>query len=314
MIKDQKNKKVAIILGFYNGNKYLIEQLKSIISQSHKTKKIFIFNDRSSEECNFHQITLKEEFKKIITIFNRENNLGFAKNFLFGLKDVGCEFDYYAFSDQDDIWEENKIEKALKEISKLDLYQPILYCSRTAYYTEDCLNEIGESKYFRNKKVFQNALVQNIAAGNTIVMNKLARDLVVKSLTCDKFISHDWWCYQLITAAGGEIIFDEMKSVKYRQHQKNLIGGNNRIIDKYNRFNSFFSGFFKSWIDINIINLKENKNLIKKENLEIFKNFIRARNSANPFMRLKYYFKSGVFRQSFIENCIFLFGIFLNKI
>ena len=72
------------------------------------------------------------------------------------------------------------------------------------------MNEIGESKYFRNKKGFQNALVQNIAAGNTIVMNKLARDLVVKSLICDRFISHDWWCYKLISAAGGEIIFDEM--------------------------------------------------------------------------------------------------------
>ena len=105
-----------------------------------------------------------------------------------------------------------------------------------------------------------------------------------------------------------------MKSVRYRQHQKNLIGGNDSIIDKYKRFNSFFSGIFKSWIDVNIINLKENKNLIKKENFEIFQNFIRARNSKNPLIRLKYYFKSGVFRQSFIENFIFFFGILLNKI
>ncbi len=314
MIKNQKIKNVAIILGFYNGNKYLLEQLKSIISQSHKTKKIFIFNDRSTEESNFHQITSREEFNNTITTFNRKNNLGFAKNFLYGLKDVGSKFDYYAFSDQDDIWETNKIEKALNEISKLDSYKPVLYCSRTAYYTEDCMNEIGESKYFRNKKGFQNALVQNIAAGNTIVMNKLARDLVVKSLICDRFISHDWWCYQLISAAGGEIIFDEMKSVKYRQHQKNLIGGNDRIIDKYKRFHSFFSGIFKSWIDINLINLNKNKNLIKKENLEIFENFVRARNSSNPLIRLKYYYKSGVCRQSFIENFIFFFGILLNKI
>ena len=314
MIKNQKEKNVAIILGFYNGNKYLNEQLRSIIYQSNKSNKIFIFNDRSSQELNSHQILSKEEFKTNITIFNREKNLGFAKNFLFGLKDVGSEFDYYAFSDQDDIWETYKIERALNEISKSDLSKPILYCSRTAYYTENCLNKIGESKIFKYKKGFQNALVQNIAAGNTIVMNKLARDLVVKSLKSFDYISHDWWCYQIISAAGGEIIFDKVKSVRYRQHQENLIGGNHRIIDKYTRLNSFFSGIFKSWIDINITNLKENKNLIKKENLEILEKFIRARNSRNPLVKLKYYIKSGVYRQSFIENSIFIFGILFNKI
>ena len=56
------------------------------------------------------------------------------------------------FSDQDDIWEINKIEKALDKISKLDNSKPVLYCSRTSYYTEDCSKEIGESKYFKYKK------------------------------------------------------------------------------------------------------------------------------------------------------------------
>mgnify|MGYP001361623119 CR=1 FL=1 len=314
MIDNQDQKRVAIILGFYNGNKYLIDQLDSIISQTHNSKQIFIFNDNSSEKINLLNSYQNKKSNSIITTINRKKNLGFAGNFLFGLRDVGSNFDYYAFSDQDDIWEINKIEKALNQISKLDTFKPVLYCSRTAYYTEDCSKEIGESKYFKNKKGFKNALIQNIAAGNTIVLNRSARDLVVESLICDKYISHDWWCYQLITAAGGEVIYDKKKSVRYRQHRQNLIGGNNRFRDKLQRLNSFISGIFKSWIDVNISNLNNNRNLIKRDNLEILDNFIKARDAKNPFKRLRFYFKAGAFRQSFIENFVFIFGIFFNKI
>ena len=133
-----------------------------------------------------------------------------------------------------------------------------------------------ENQNTLSTKSFKNALIQNIAAGNTIVLNRPARDIVVESLICDKYISHDWWCYQIITAAGGEVIYDTKKSVRYRQHRQNLIGGNDRIVDKLQRLNSFFSGFFKSWIDVNISNLNKNRHLIKRAWLEILDIFIKA--------------------------------------
>ena len=85
-------------------------------------------------------------------------------------------------------------------------------------------------------------------------------------------------------------------------------------MDKLQRLNSFFSGIFKSWIDVNISNLNKNRHLIKRANLEILDNFIKARDEKNPFKRLKFYFKAGTFRQSTIENIVFIFGIFFNKI
>ena len=313
-IMSSKLVKVAIILGFYNGNKFLVEQLKSIISQTQKNLKIFIFNDKSTQKLLSLEKAYLQNSESKITIVNRKKNHGYAKNFLFGLKDVGANFDYYAFSDQDDIWENNKIEDALKEISKFDFSKPVLYCSRTKYISNDSSKEIGSSRNFKKVGIFKNALIQNIAGGNTIVMNKEARNLVVSSLKCREFVAHDWWCYQIISASGGEIIFSSKKSLKYRQHDKNLIGRNNSFKEKLIRFRKFFSGSFKIWVDINIENLKLNKKLITKSNMIVLKTFMEARESKNIFKKLTLYLKSGVYRQTFSENIIFLIGLLFDKI
>lgn len=314
MYKDVNNKKVAVILGFYKGKKYLLEQLKSIVSQTHKNIKIFIFDDKSPNAICESKIYSDQKINSKVSIINRKENIGFARNFLLGLKEVGFEFDYYAFSDQDDIWEIDKIEKALKSIQSLNSSLPILYCSRTSYFNYDCSQKIGASKDFKKKKCFKNALVQNIAGGNTIVMNKKARDLVVKSLINKKYIAHDWWCYQLISAAGGKVIFDSKKSVRYRQHRNNIIGKNTSLVDKLNRFDSFFSGKYKTWCDINIYNLYINKKLLTSDNLETLDDFANARNTKNFIKKINLFLRSGVYRQSKIETLLLIIGLLLNKI
>ena len=112
----------------------------------------------------------------------------------------------------------------------------------------------------------------------------------------------------------GEIIFSSKKSLKYRQHDKNLIGGNNSFKEKLIRFKKFFSGSFKIWVDINIDNLKLNKKLITERNMIVLKTFIKARESKNIFKKLTFYLKSGVYRQTFSENIIFLIGLIFDKI
>ena len=314
MSKDLNNKKVAVILGFYKGNKYLIEQLTSIVSQTHKNIKIFIFNDQSPEKICESKINSNKGFFSKVSIINRKKNIGFANNFLSGLKEVELEFDFYAFSDQDDIWEDDKIEKALKVIQKCNSSLPILYCSRTCYFNNDCSKKIGTSKNFKKKKCFKNAIVQNIAGGNTIVMNKKARELVVKSLISKEYIAHDWWCYQLISAAGGKIIFDSKKSVRYRQHTNNIIGKNTSLVDMINRFKYFFSGNYKNWCDININNLYINKKFLTKNNLETLNDFANARNTNNLIKKINLFLRSGVYRQSRIETLLLIIGLLLNKI
>ena len=307
-----KKIKVAIILGFFNGYKYIDDQLNSILDQTHKELTIFIFDDNSPKRFNLANLKINFQPEKI-KVINRVKNLGFAKNFLYGLKEIKNDFDFYAFSDQDDVWEINKIEIALNNLEDKNNI-PSLYCSRTKYFNSDCSREIGSSKRFYRNKSFRNSLIQNIAGGNTIVMNKKAKVLISNSHFSDNYVSHDWWCYQLVTAVGGVIIYSNEKLLKYRQHAHNVIGMNNKLIEKLKRFQKFYSGDFKRWCDININNLYLNKKIITKKNFTTLEHFSNSRKSKNIFRKLRYYFKSGVYRQSFSDNLIFIFGILLNKV
>ena len=307
------NKKVAVILGFYNGNNYIEEQIKSILNQNFKNIDIFIFDDNSKKKLESKKLKINNKKCKI-KITKRKKNLGYAKNFLLGLKEAGNEYDFYAFSDQDDIWEKDKISRGIKALNSISLNFPNLYCSRTSYYNSECTKEIGASKIHLKKPTFANALLQNIVGGNTIIMNNLARQLVIKTVKSEKFISHDWWCYQIISGAGGEVIFDKNKTVRYRQHKYNLIGKNTGFEDIKSRILEFLSGKVKIWSDVNLKNLVNFRYLLTKENNEILENFLRARRSKNIFKKINYYFKSGVFRQSNKESIVFTIGLIFNMI
>ena len=314
MSQIEKLDSVAIVLGFYNDNKYINAQVKSIFEQTHKNIKLFIFDDNSTFKLTKSFLKLTKENKKKLSIIRRKKNIGSAKNFLFALKEIKDDFAFYGFSDQDDIWEKDKIRISINALNKKGNEKPVLFSSRTEYFNEDCTKKIGESKLFKKKPMFANSLIQNFLGGNTILMNKKAKKLIVSSLNSDKYTVHDWYCYQLISGAGGEVIFSLEKTLKYRQHEKNLIGRNDRKSDKFRRFKEFFSGSFKNWIDINLSNLENNKNLIESKNLKILENFKKSRNSKNPLKRIIFYRKSGVFRQSSLENFIFFIGILFNKI
>ncbi len=307
------NKKVAVILGFYNGNNYIEAQIESILNQNFKNIDIFIFDDNSKKKLESKKLKINDKKCKI-KITKRKTNLGYAKNFLLGLKEAGKEYDFYAFSDQDDIWEKDKISRGIKALNSNSLNFPKLYCSRTSYYNSECTKEIGSSKIHSKKPTFANALLQNIAGGNTIIMNNLARQIVIKTVKAEKFISHDWWCYQIISGAGGEVIFDKNKTVKYRQHKYNLIGKNNGFEDIKSRILEFLLGKVKTWSNVNLKNLSNFSYLLTNENNEILEYYLRARSSKNIFKKLYFYLKSGVFRQSNKESMVFAIGLFLNMI
>ena len=311
---DRNNYSVAIILGFYNDKKFLKAQVNSILEQTHKNIKLFIFDDHSKIKLTKSFLELTNLNKQKVSIFRRERNIGSAKNFLFALKEIKGDFDFYGFSDQDDIWEKEKIEISIDALNKNNIDKPMLFFSRTSYYDQDCSKKIGESKIFKKRPIFANSLIQNIAGGNTMLMNINAKKLIVKSLNSSIYTHHDWYCYQLISGTGGKVIYSFEKTLKYRQHGKNQIGRNDRQIDKFIRLKKFFSGNFKNWTDINISNLEINKKLMNTKSLQTLRNFKKARDSKNPLKRIFFFKKAGVYRQSSLENLIFLIGLLLNKI
>jgi glycosyltransferase involved in cell wall biosynthesis len=199
----------AILLCTYNGAEYLQEQLNSLAKQT-VAWRLFVSDDGSSDDT----LLFLNDFAKHheVTIFKGPQK-GFVQNFLSLINRPEVTGDFYAFCDQDDVWLKDKLARGLEFLR--DKPEPQLYCSRT---TTACyaLHPIGLSPLFRRKPTFNNALVQSIAGANTFIFNNATRDLVIKA-GITNVISHDWWLYQLVTGAEGQVFYDESSYILYRQ-------------------------------------------------------------------------------------------------
>ncbi len=313
-MNNKKNiSKVAIILGFYNGNEYIKEQIYSILNQSYQNFDLFIYDDNSSQNFSLKTLNLDKQNIKKIKVKKRRINLGYAKNFLFALKSIGNNYDYYAFSDQDDIWHKDKLKEGIKCLEKFNNMKSALYGGRTELIGKNKRIILGYSTLFKKKPSFRNALIQNIFGGNTMIFNKSAQKAIIESNISENIISHDWWCYQIISGIGGEIIYDNRIFTKYRQHQKNLIGSNVSLRDKWARYMKVINNKFKDQNDKNLDALLYNKHLLTHINQESLRNFIKARESF--FIKnIIYLFKSGVYRQTLLGNIALYIGVILKKI
>jgi len=308
-----KTRKIAIVLGFYEGYEFINEQLQSIFDQTHQNFIIYVSDDNSKNSFSIEKLNISERNKKKIRVGFRNKNIGYAKNFLNALVSINDYFDYYAFSDQDDIWYPEKLEKAIKSLEKYPDNQANLYGSRTELIGASEEIKLGKSIEFKKSPSFQNALTQNIFGGNTMVFNKNAFDLICSSKINQKIIAHDWWCYQIISGAGGNVFYDKNIYLKYRQHNTNLIGSNISLKDKWLRFCKVVNGNFKIQNDHNLRSIINNQNLLTISNGKTLTNFIKARESF--FLKsILYFLKSGVYRQTFIGNVALFIGIVIKKV
>ena len=109
--------KVDILMATYNGEKYVKEQIDSILNQTYKNIQLIISDDCSTDSTR--DILKQYEQNERVKIYYQEKNLGYIKNFEFLLKHV--ENDVYMLSDQDDFWKEEKIEKSLEKLENENL-------------------------------------------------------------------------------------------------------------------------------------------------------------------------------------------------
>jgi glycosyltransferase involved in cell wall biosynthesis len=221
--------RIHVLLASYNGSRFLQGQLDSIESQTLPVSRITVRDDGSTDST----LTLVQEWAAERPNVNlvRGPRLGVTKNFFALLTNQDEESDFFAFSDQDDIWLPDKMENAVSGLSRHSADEPLMYCSRLEYVDER-LRHLGYSRIPRRVD-FGNALVENIATGCTVVLNRRARDLIVARLP-EKALVHDWWCY-LVVSAFGKVIYDPRPSIKYRQHGNNQIGGTSSAHDLFRR-------------------------------------------------------------------------------
>ena len=293
---------IAVLLASYNGGRYLPEQLDSILCQSHKNFTIYIFDD-CSDNNPMDSLEKRYTSNPRIKILVRKKRLGYAKNFLYGLREVQSNYDYYAFCDQDDIWNPDKLEIAITALQNFgNIDKPSLYFSRTEAVREDGKSHVTLSQNYKRPPSFANALVQNMGGGNTMVFNSEARTLINKhSLNMD-IISHDWMMYLFVSAVGGGLYFDQRPTLKYRQHENNEVGANNAGPTAIlRRALKVRQGRYRIWITSNLAALDTLRDQITEENKVILETFQKARTSKHLY-RVYYLIKSGVYRQPKIQN------------
>ena len=220
--------KVDILLATYNGARFLKEQLDSILNQTHTEFRLIISDDKSTDKTR----AIIEEYAakdSRIEYYFQKKNLGVIKNFEFLLKKV--ESDYFMFSDQDDIWKENKIELSLAKLKEDDadlVYSDLEVVDRdlkTIYKSYWKLKGLeNKVKKYNN---FEALYLNNFITGCTMLSKKKFIDLILPLPTKSKYVLHDYWV-SLIVSQHGVLTYVKEPLIKYRQHKDNKIGSRKR--------------------------------------------------------------------------------------
>lgn len=209
----------------YNGEKYLVEQLDSIINQTYRNWNLLIRDDNSTDKTleiiqNYHK-----KDKRIKILKDNKGNLGIVRNFEELLKSSESEF--IMFSDQDDIWVENKLDMYLKMIEKIKNKGFMIHSDAILFdkNKSNILKDTFISKKAINKgleNVFFNYFVQ----GATILISKEIKNFILPFPK--EVYLHDRYIH-LISELFFERIFVNKALIYYRQHGDNQIGAKNTI-------------------------------------------------------------------------------------
>ena len=219
-------KKVLVLLSTYNGEKYLREQLDSVLSQEGVDVSLQIRDDGSKDgTLNI----LKEYSEKDNVNYYEGVNCGPSESFHDLLKHAQG-YDYYAFCDQDDVWIKDKLAKAVVCLDKLDHLTPNLYCSNLNVVDENLrfCRICHVEKYNLNNRY--QGLIELFAVGCTEVFNQKAVDLTLQYWS-NKCLMHDSWIFMICNFLG-KVIYDDSPHINYRQHGGNVIGAEKNLIGK----------------------------------------------------------------------------------
>ena len=213
-------RKVKVLMSTYNGEKYIREQLDSILTQQKIDVDIVIRDDCSSDATRDILRLYEEKYENVKLILGKEN-LGVTGSF-FSLICNNVDSEYFALADQDDIWESDKLEVAVDMLEKYPKDIPLLYYSNLKIVDSEgnfCRNShavphIGSKKY--------SCFVENLATGCTVVYNKKMAE-IAHEVQPKNYSMHDIWLYT-VAKMFGRTIYDFTPHIQYRQHGSNQVG------------------------------------------------------------------------------------------
>lgn len=236
---------VQVLLSSYNGERYIKEQLDSILAQEGVGVSLLVRDDGSTDETREILENYENSHKNITVLYGK--NVGVIKSFFALIEESGSEAPYIAFSDQDDVWLPDKLERAVRllkaeEEKRQGMRQkaayssrtmPLAYCSARQLVDTDLRPLRQAIRYPDVRTEFGNALVENMCTGCTCVVN---RDLLrlIKGRAPEFTVMHDFWIY-LVGTCFGAVLYDEESRILYRQHGGNELGAASSLLENYRR-------------------------------------------------------------------------------
>lgn len=230
---------ISIILCSYNGEKYISEQIDSILNQTFTDFELIICDDQSTDVTTEIINTYSEKDARIKLHINR-SNLGYVKNFEKGIK--LAKGDYIALSDQDDVWVLDKIEKLYENIKN----HVLIYCDSILVNSnlQPTKKKMSSSKEMLTTNNPLNLCLMNCVSGHALLFKK---ELTQHIFPFPSQVPHDWWIAFIASIYGGIVYFNEAL-IKYRIHDDNALVLNknrkskeNKITNRQVRIREFYN-------------------------------------------------------------------------
>lgn len=245
--------RVAVLLAAYNGMLWIEEQVTSVLFQKEVDVTLYISVDRSTDGTYDWCENLVLQHPNVVLLPYGERFGGAAKNFFRLITDVSfLGFDFIAFSDQDDIWDLDKLKRATIHLrsNNIDAYSSNV----TAFWPDGKVRLLDKAQ----PQVEWDYLFEAGGPGCTYVLsNELARDLKQSIIDNWKALQqvtyHDWYCYAFARSRGYKWYIDPAPSMQYRQHEFNQMGANSSISALLDRFRTIRNGWWFGQVTLIVI-------------------------------------------------------------
>ena len=303
----EAGKNVQILLSTYNGEAFLRDQLDSYLKlEGFENCCVLIRDDGSTDDTR--QI-LKEYADQYGFQVEYGENLGTTKSYEWLIRHSDPACDFFALSDQDDVWLSNKISAALACMENMPAQIPTLFASRSCI-TDRELHPTGYSALPERGISFYNAMVQNVLPGHTQILNRALRNLLSERGLVGAHVV-DWWIY-LAAAAVGKVVYSDLPTVLHRQHGDNSVGYGLGVLQSFHKKIRYIVEGKGNAISLQLnAFLQKYGDLLPTEYRSELERYLCGLQGIRQ--RLEYLRRSRIFRQKITEDKLFYILYLLGK-
>lgn len=301
---------VLVLMSTYNGEKYLREQLDSIIAQENVRVTILVRDDGSTDST----VEILEEYKSSYPetfILEKGENVGCLKSFFLLMKEAAekyAEYDCYAFSDQDDVWLKDKLYRGADALAKAEAKYKLYFC---APQLVDATLKSFQHKLVKYNLSLAEAFVFQPCIGCSMIFNyALLKEAARGDISVVDI--HDAWLYKLALSLGVKVIYDSTPQILYRQHSSNTIGSRQSRMTAWKRRWNWFIRNKRYRSSIARYILENYKSLIPAEEKNLLENLSNYTTSSRS--KFKLLFNSDFNTSKRLHTLLFKFAIITNRI